>query len=736
MRHRQSVILLAAILFVASAAGAAEPVVSNVYENLDADKALTNVPVTFSRVAADGHFTKGVMPVIDGLPLPAQVDVLRRGPDKSIRHALVSFVLPKLPAGGKVKIDWLDAKPPVSEPFKWALDKESFAAKLVLTEADGGVLTSDVGRIISGAWKASERVKVLYDGPVMKEFEIHDAPVNAEGAKDARMDVYWRLRVFTGQKSVRISAVVERCKMRKRGRKEPRQMKLSEVKLFAGDKELYREGPIDHLDQTRYRILVWSAGKLEDIHRRPNYDYWQKHGFVCKYKWVKGRERTGKQVDTYYLAKRGHQQKKPVHKQGILENGIITNHMPNTGGRWDLAPYPSWVAAYLLGEAGEETYRTILHADGNGGGAFPMHVRQDAGNPGYNIFAVKDKPQDRPFWVNIYRLPDGTKPPTQPDHSHAPSMGYISYMITGDKYYAEEASFWAAYQAGGWPWQGLKWGQMSRGFAWGFRHVTDAAFILPDGHPLVEYYTKIINKCLDEMTAKLVKSDRKVHSPIGGVFDCSGRAYWVNALRCSTWQYAWVVWGMGNAANKGFPKAAAVRDWTAEYIVGLYTSEDEWTGPDGKIYKYDPRDALSYSTAIAAIETKIVIGKNGGRKAIRVKGGKRRQLDNYGEIWYYTKLNVDNSHGPGGLTRSPDADGNWLLRPPGEGFGGGFMYWASGRRKRARHFNYHEEAMEALTVAIEGNVPKAREAWKKMLEYGGKRGKYGILTIPRVKGFD
>ncbi|KKM05045.1 hypothetical protein LCGC14_1758080 [marine sediment metagenome] len=44
--------------------------------------------------------------------------------------------------------------------------------------------------------------------------------------------------------------------------------------------------------------------------------------------------------------------------------------------------------------------------------------------------------------------------------------------------------------------------------------------------------------------------------------------------------------------------------------------------------------------------------------------------------------------------------------------------------------------MEALTVAIEGNVPKAREAWKKMLKYGGKRGKYGILTIPRVKGFE
>ncbi len=253
---------------------------------------------------------------------------------------------------------------------------------------------------------------------------------------------------------------------------------------------------------------------------------------------------------------------------------------------------------------------------------------------------------------------------------------------------------------------------------------------------LVVLVHRIINKCLDEMTEKLVKSDRKVHSPISGVFGCSGRAYWVNALRCSTWQYAWVVWGMGNAANKGFPKAAAVRDWTAEYIVGLYTSNDKWKGPDGKIYKYDPRDAMPYSTAIAAIETEVITGKGGARETRRVKGGKHRYLDNYGAIWYYTKLNVDNSyHMPKGLTTAPDANGRWPLRPVSTGFGGGFMYWAGD--KRSPHFlDYHRQAMEALSVAVEANVPKAREAWKKMMAFGGKHGKYGILTIPRVKGFD
>ena len=43
----------------------------------------------------------GVTPVVDGVKLPAQVDVLRKAPDGSVRHALVSFVLPAFPRTAK-----------------------------------------------------------------------------------------------------------------------------------------------------------------------------------------------------------------------------------------------------------------------------------------------------------------------------------------------------------------------------------------------------------------------------------------------------------------------------------------------------------------------------------------------------------------------------------------------------------------------------------------------------------
>ena len=723
----------------------AQVIVSNVYENFDAKRGVTGVPVTFSRIGGKGHFTAGITPTVGNMKLPAQVNVLRRARDGSIRHALVSFLLPGLAPGGRVKIDWLNEKPEAPAKFEWGFDRGRLDLKLVLVPERGGMLSSDVGKIIRGNWAASKRVRVLHDGPVMKEFEIHDVPVNAGGKKDAELEVFWRLRAFTGQKSVRVAAIVERCKPRLRGRRRPMQYKFKEVRLLNGSKVLYEEGPYDHIDQMRYRIVAWTDGRLEDIHRRPNYEYWWKNRFAPRYRWV--RKRTREQVDKFF-DRRGEMRRHNRRKQGILEHGIILRHMPNTGGRWDVGPYPSWVQAYLLTGA-PKTYRWILHADGNGGGAFFVHMREK-GAPGYNVFTARPRQHDRNQRLSLYRLPDGTRTPTQADHAHMPSIGYISYLLTGDKFYAEELSFWASFHAGEWPYRGLSWQSMGRAFHYTLRQTTDAAFILPDRHPLLGYYTGLLDKCFDQMNAKLVKSGRRVHSPQGGVFQCSGRQNWVNAMRCSTWMYSWVVWALGNAADKGFDKAEPVRDWAAEFIVGLYTSDDEFKAPDGKTYKYNPRDAMPYSTAIALLDTKVVdikmrVTDKRGRpipdangkpqfkmgKGVKLVSWSPKHLDNYGAIWYYTKVNIDNGwYGSRGLDRLPDKKGVWPLRK--RGFGNGKMYWAWTRRVTP-HFNYHLQAMTGMTTAIEARIPKAKEAWDLLMKFGASRGEYGIQMVPRSK---
>ncbi len=198
--------------FLISSLTAAEPVVTNVYENLDADEGLTNVPVTFSRIGAEGDFAAGITPAIGGQALPAQVDVLRRAPDGSIRHALVSFVLPSLDAGGNVQIDWLNQSPAAPPDFQWGINPTSIDLKLTITPEQGSVLSSDLNTLLNRGL-ADPDVKILHDGPVMKEYEIHDVPKASQGTPDPLLDVYWRLRFFTGESSFRVCAIVENCEM-------------------------------------------------------------------------------------------------------------------------------------------------------------------------------------------------------------------------------------------------------------------------------------------------------------------------------------------------------------------------------------------------------------------------------------------------------------------------------------------------------------------------------------------
>ena len=730
-----STAVLVCLAALASAA-CGQVVVSNTYTNLDVVASpRANVPVTFSRIGADGDFTKGITPVVRGRKLPAQVNVLRRATDGSIRHALVSFVLPSLAGGGKVKIDWLNEKPATPPPFVKTerLAKGDIDLNLLLTTSEGKVLTSHVGPVVRGSVPIGG-AKVVYDGPVMKEYEIWSAPKDEAGKADPQIDVIWRLRFFTGSHSVRISAIVESCKERVEGLKYPskwpRVRNFKGVKLISGGKTLYEEGAYRQIDQTRYRVVVWTDGQLEDFERRPDYKYWVKGKFVPLYRWTskaKGQyaNMTAAKVDATFT-EQAHGRMPRKRKQGILEHGVIFNRMPAGASRWDIAPYPAWTVAYLL-SGGPLTYKRILHADGNGAGAFYIHTRQGR-MPGHNVFTVKVKPSQGGYRVSRWDLKP--TPQWQPDHAHAPSLGYISYLITGDKFYAEEMSFWAAHHAGEYPYKGLNWGQMARAFAWSLRQITDAAFILPEGDPLQKYFDRCIVKCMTEMTNRLVKSKRRVHSPIFSIFQSSGRLDWINAKRCSTWMYSWVVWSLANTADKGYPQAAAVRDWAAEYIVGFYASDDKFTAPDGKTYHFDANDAMSYSMAVELWEHEIFTDDKGIKRTKLIR--KIKDLDNYGEIWYWTKVNSDNMFGnTKGLKTAPNADGVWPLDP--KGWGHGMFNWGQGQKRWWAWHRYG--AWMGLVVALENDLPNAREAWKTMTKLAGYSS-YGYEMVPRTNAQD
>ena len=149
---------------------------------------------------------------------------------------------------------------------------------------------------------------------------------------------------------------------------------------------------------------------------------------------------------------------------------------------------------------------------------------------------------------------------------------------------------------------------------------------------------------------------------------------------------------------------------------------------------------MPYSTATELLKTTVVPkqvstpGKDGVsiQKTIQVIKvlGKVRDLENYGEIWYYTKLNADNAYyDEKGLTTEVDAEGNWPLRENGWGHG---MAWNHVTQRQERWGGWHRYgAWVGLVSAIEGNVPGSEKAWEVMTSLAAERSLYGYEMVPR-----
>src|SRR4030095_8260932 len=90
------------------------------------------------------------------------------------------------------------------------------------------------------------------------------------------------------------------------------------------------------------------------------------------------------------------------------------------------------------------------------------------------------------------------------DSSHMPSIAYVPYLATGDRYYMEEMGFWANHNLiYMWPAQrgspaslGLFWGQQPRGWGWGMRVIAQAAAYTPGSDYRKAYFTTKLNNNL------------------------------------------------------------------------------------------------------------------------------------------------------------------------------------------------------------------------------------------------
>lgn len=257
-----------------------------------------------------------------------------------------------------------------------------------------------------------------------------------------------------------------------------------------------------------------------------------------------------------------------------FRGGSLSTDMGAHGGREELAPYPGWTARYLV--HGDSTQGRWVLAHGDLAGSWPVHVR----NPDGTLVTLDERPD---YWLDgrpgSHPRPTGNLSQTgqlRPDNAHQPSLAYVPYLMTGDRYYADEMAFWANYvllstwpAAGHWNGRqgaaGILAGNQIRGFGWGLRNMTDAAAYLPDADPMKGYLQeKVQNNLawLDNFAAGA--------GPIGAAFMDFDTSISPNHAVISLWAHNYLAWAVDHANQQGIQGGTAWRDQIAQFQLRLF----------------------------------------------------------------------------------------------------------------------------------------------------------------------
>jgi len=286
----------------------------------------------------------------------------------------------------------------------------------------------------------------------------------------------------------------------------------------------------------------------------------------------------------------------------ILQSGALDPIMGAHGGRAELGPLPDWTARFLATKNAAQEAFVLANADL--AGSWPIHVREPdnavlSGLGREHLLSIDEEPdawlsaggsgiKGTPMPMPEYGsgVPGSGQSPLGPSNAHVPDLAYVPYLLTGDRYYAEEMAFWANHgmlATSGHGAAGLLAGNEVRGFGWALRNLAEAAAYYPDASPVKAYLTeKIVNNLawLDNY-AKALKTP---NNPLWIVYAWTkydrpeGPEYFAH------WENNYLAYGIDRAVKLGFAPDNAYRDAANALQLRFFTSEPEYPRSEGAPY--------------------------------------------------------------------------------------------------------------------------------------------------------
>lgn len=523
-----------------------------------------DVPVTFGQVFAVGVLQPNEKlsgKLSDGTSVPLQTDVKATHADGSVRHAIISAIMPQQSANQSVTMELVKSSVGESNTAINVQDLISAGFSANVKVKVGNTEYSAVAEDLLKSGKA----KVWLSGTTATEWLVSAPLKTSSGVDHPQLSARFAIRAYKGLKQAKVDVIVENT-----WAYEPSPQNITyDVVVNVGNKAVYTKQGLNHFTHARWRKTFWWGNEpqehishdpryLMDTKAIPNYD------------------------PTVTISQNALNDIKSHFTGAATEpmaTGLAASYMPMTGGRPDIGLIPGWAVSYLLTQDKDAKIATLGTADL--GGSWSAHYRDKNTDRPIDLF-------DYPYMTILGHPGDTYNPVTKKqeyfpdcggncdnanavDGAHTPALAYLPYLVTGDYYYLEELEFWAMYHAfASNPGyrdniKGLVFPEQVRGQAWNLRTLGEAAYIVPDNDPLKPHFNTIVSNNLDWYITNYAQNSGPQNQK-GALLHGYAMAY-NGGTGIAPWQDDFFTSAIGHLYDLGFSKAKTVLDWKARFPV-------------------------------------------------------------------------------------------------------------------------------------------------------------------------
>jgi hypothetical protein len=487
-------------------------------------------PVSVPRPFRQGEIMNYAQASVDGAPVLTQCDVKNRWPDGSLKFAIVSFVIPNLPARGSVTVSFSNQTTGNNSGFLTQQDMLGASFDFDATiQMDGAVRrTVSAAQMVSGGY-----FRYWLQGPIVTAAIIEDrTPARAfdqdfgDGSK--ALHPIFEAWFYPQSGAVKVGYTIENTWASYNSSIGMRDLSYA-LTLRSGARTPTTEftyPTFNHIGKSRWHKRFWIGADPPSIRIDHNLAYLVTTRLIPNY------DTALRVAESLISAK---------YSDWLSTDKTITG---GAGSAGDLGSYNkglgvagsnmwiglmnTWDIIYLM--TMDDRMLEMVVGNGDLAGRMPMHFREADVNAGTGDYFDVGKTVGtfgRMISVNARKLVTLMEPQTEFCGSigedkintgtisddgwgivwrdHMPEVAYIPYLITGEYYFLEELQYWASYVVGfrvacyGSDWTrqgeaGYLQDSQTRGDAWGFRTLTYGACFSPDGSPEKAYFEdKLLN---------------------------------------------------------------------------------------------------------------------------------------------------------------------------------------------------------------------------------------------------